>query len=436
LNEQGKMMEYKGDFTMSNQGESGLSERLLVNDSDDNSKNDNVTIEYNNTINNNDYRGDAIHPYPSGAENGGSGGVGSRSNDLEGGGHDEHNITVNQVLQGEKQPNQYRDVWAAVLFVAHLISIFYIGFAWGIPSLNYESTSESSGYTTKHHYGGIFILCLLSSIAALFIIAGALFVMTRNAHQLIQFSLLFSVGCDAILVMYFISAKIVVGIILSIIALIVAIWYASSVWRRIPFAASNLETALTAVRTNGGITFVAFGITIAINMIFSVVWLLAWLGVYVRFTAKGCQQHSSDAATEDGSCFSHVNPIVVALFLLSYYWTSEVGRNLLHVTVSGVVGTWWFAPDEATTFFSPAISDSFLRATTYSAGSICLGSLLTASLQVLHSICSHARRYGRGSLLLCVLECLSRFLERIVAYFNKWAYGTYNWYSIRTTTIS
>ena len=107
---------------------------------------------------------------------------------------------------------------------------------------------------------------------------------------------------------------------------------------------------------------------------------------------------------------------VVVLFLLSYYWASEVGKNLLHVTVSGVVGTWWFAPDDATTFFSPAITDSFVRASTFSLGSICLGSLLTAVLQVLYHLADQARRSGRGnSILLCVVECIVGFLERMVA---------------------
>lgn len=42
----------------------------------------------------------------------------------------------------------------------------------------------------------------------------------------------------------------------------------------------------------------------------------------------------------------------------------------------------WFAPDEASGFCSKAVTDSGMRASTYSLGSICLGSLLTALLQV------------------------------------------------------
>ncbi len=47
------------------------------------------------------------------------------------------------------------------------------------------------------------------------------------------------------------------------------------------------------------------------------------------------------------------------LFFLSYYWTQQVLSNTVHVTTSGVIGTWWFAPHEASTCCSKAIGVSF-----------------------------------------------------------------------------
>ena len=95
---------------------------------------------------------------------------------------------------------------------------------------------------------------------------------------------------------------------------------------------------------------------------------------------------------------------------------------MLVVTVSGVVGTWWFAPHEAASFWSPAISDSLGRATSYSFGSICFGSLLVAIIQVLHQMVHEARRSNQSnSLLLCLLECIVACLERMAQYFNKFA---------------
>lgn len=332
----------------------------------------------------------------------------------------EGQIVVNVVEQGEKQPNHYRDAWALVLFLVQLCIVGYLGLAWGIKSLNYEVSSSSSSYgsSSTQHFGGMLGLFIISCVVTIIASAGMLVIMTNYAQSLVQYSLIFSIVCDAFVVIYFILHKNMAGLLVSIFLLLIAIAYSVQVWRRIPFAAANLETALTAVRANGGLSLVAVGVSVAVNIIFASIWLLAWVGVYVRYTAKTCD--GSDA------CFSHTNPLVVLLFLLSFYWTSEVGRNVLHVTVAGVVGTWWFAPDEASAFFSPAIRDSFSRATSYSLGSICLGSLLTASLTLMYDVIHQARKNGRGNeMILCVLECICVFLERLVAYFNKWAYGTF-----------
>jgi hypothetical protein len=115
---------------------------------------------------------------------------------------------------------------------------------------------------------------------------------------------------------------------------------------------------------------------------------------------------------------------VAALFLLSYLWTTNVLSNMVHATVAGVVGTWWFVPDQASGTCSPAIADSFARASTYSFGSICLGSLVTAIVQLVYRLVRAARgsrRSSASSFLFCVLECILSFLERIVRYFNKYA---------------
>jgi hypothetical protein len=92
-----------------------------------------------------------------------------------------------------------------------------------------------------------------------------------------------------------------------------------------------------------------------------------------------------------------------------FSWCIFVGvpsKNVIHVSVAGTVGTFWYAPNEATSFCSPAVTDSFNRAVTFSFGSICLGSLLVAIIQVLHQLIRNARRNQRDGLLLCILECL------------------------------
>jgi hypothetical protein len=92
------------------------------------------------------------------------------------------------------------------------------------------------------------------------------------------------------------------------------------------------------------------------------------------------------------------------------------------VTVAGVVGTWWFVPDEASSFWSPAIKDSFSRATTHSFGSICFGSLLVALIQALRHLQHMLRENEDFNILVCLIECLLACVQSIIEYLNSWAY--------------
>jgi hypothetical protein len=101
-------------------------------------------------------------------------------------------------------------------------------------------------------------------------------------------------------------------------------------------------------------------------------------------------------------------------------------QNTIHVIIAGVVSTWWFAPDDASSFCSSAIKDSFVRATTTSFGSICFGSLLVAIIETLTAIVESARsdteNGGCAAFLLCIVDCLLRCMEGMLEYFNKFAY--------------
>lgn len=84
-----------------------------------------------------------------------------------------------------------------------------------------------------------------------------------------------------------------------------------------------------------------------------------------------------------GNCENEVNGIIVFLLVLSLYWTQQVIKNVVHVTVAGTVGTWWWAPFEADSFCSEGVRSSHSRALTYSFGSICFGSLIVAIVQAI-----------------------------------------------------
>merc|ERR1712113_198682 len=83
----------------------------------------------------------------------------------------------------------------------------------------------------------------------------------------------------------------------------------------------------------------------------------------------------------NGECENDPNGLVLFGLLISYFWTAQVCRNVVHVTSAGTIGTWWFAPIEASSCCSNGVRDSWIRSVTTSFGSICFGSLIVAIIQ-------------------------------------------------------
>jgi hypothetical protein len=96
--------------------------------------------------------------------------------------------------------------------------------------------------------------------------------------------------------------------------------------------------------------------------------------------------------------------------------------NTVQTTVAGTIGTWWFVPHEANACWSSAVGDSFGRASTYSFGSICLGSLIVAVVQALRTIAHMSRDNRDAQLLVCIIDCILGCIQDILEYLNKWAY--------------
>lgn len=95
---------------------------------------------------------------------------------------------------------------------------------------------------------------------------------------------------------------------------------------------------------------------------------------------------------------------------------------MIHVTISGVFGTWYYEfgnlPQNPTL---PALK----RALTTSFGSICLGSLLVAIVQLIRDVIENARRQQAGLLGYFIFACLSCFLcciDYLIRLFNHFAF--------------
>eukprot|EP00536_Pseudo-nitzschia_multiseries_P008216 jgi/Psemu1/305564/fgenesh1_kg.205_\ len=169
------------------------------------------------------------------------------------------------------------------------------------------------------------------------------------------------------------------------------------------------------------------------NLIVTFVWSLWWSTAFLAtFYVLG----DCDA---EGYCDNEINGGFVFLFLVSFFWTAQVVKNVVHTTVAGTVGTWWFVPGEARNFCSSAVWNSYRRSVTTSFGSICFGSLIVAILQATREIVQSMRPIssGRDKFMVCVIDCMLHILARAAEYFNKWGYvyvGLYGYGFVEAST--
>lgn len=373
-------------------------------------------------------------------------------------GYDNEDIHI-EWEKGEAQPPEYRDKWFAAVFLVHLLTVFGTAITLG-GSASAETSEEQEDSNANYDYGnngeenddvdsnfnsqqfntdqdgsgssgvgGALAIAFVALLLAPTLAFAAVGLMSKNAELLIRISLWFSVGlCGLTAVVCTFFGAWPVGIFYGILT-VCLVKYAQAVQNKIPYAASNLRCGIQAIRTNMGIGFASLGAIVFLT-IFTATWCLGFAGVMeldsmkvaaapATSTTNGNYQDISDNSSD----LSGLGATVGTFFLLSYFWTHQVATNVVRTSVSGVVGTWWFSPREASACCSMAVRDSFSRSTTYSLGSICFGSLIVAIIQVIRSILRSSANNNRGGgIVRCIAICILFYVERIVEYFNKWAF--------------
>jgi len=206
-----------------------------------------------------------------------------------------------------------------------------------------------------------------------------------------------------------IAGAIVFGIMAAFLCL-----YFFLVRSRIAFAIEVLRVAAGIISEYPGTQVVAFS-----SIIVKLGWFFLWS--YAVFIAQR---------------FPGNWVYVAFIFLIfSFYWTFEVIKNVVHVTVSGVVASWYFLGAAGPA--SPTLG-AFQRSVTTSLGSIACGSLIVALIKTLRAIIRLFTN-NRNRLLACLCECFLGCIDRIVQYFNVYAfcqvaiYGRSYWEAAQAT---
>lgn len=194
---------------------------------------------------------------------------------------------------------------------------------------------------------------------------------------------------------------------------------------RIPFSALMLKTSVDVSKKYGHTYLVSF-IGGIIAMGFGAWYSITLVGIYTKYQPAA----NNPGCNETGGGCGHGKVVGLVIFVtFAMYWISEWIKNTIHVTISGVYGSWYFYPHDLP---KGATRGAARRALTYSFGSICLGSLLVAIVQFLRQLCSVARSQARneggvagiaGYILFCVLGCIIAILEWAIRFLNRYAFS-------------
>lgn len=192
---------------------------------------------------------------------------------------------------------------------------------------------------------------------------------------------------------------------------------------RIPFSVLMLQTVIDVsknyghvfiVSMFGGLAATAFGAWFSVTLV----------AIYAKY------QPNSAACNVGGGGCSKAKVIGLIVFVtFAAYWISEVIKNVIHVSISGVYGSWYFCSQKPGGFPKGATRGAFKRSMTYSFGSISFGSLVVAIVQCLRQACSIAQQTEAaqgnimGQIFFCLLGCFIGILDWAIQFINEYAFS-------------
>ena len=308
----------------------------------------------------------------------------------------------------------WKDRGFAIAFWIHCVVVIILAFSLGIRAIHADSDRpfDDPTRTTFDYNADLFIRVFVGSAAISGAVAFcAFFVLQRCAGRIIKCALFTGIVIQIMLCIVLFIVAWPMGII-TLIVVLISIWYVYYVRHRIAFAEAHIQVGCAALRSHPSVIIVAVGM-IVLQFVWICMWALMALGFEHAF--NGSDKSSNGVG---GGLFA-------ILLLTSLFWGALTFRNITHFVTACVVGQWWFAGDAYRQY---AVQTSVQRAFTTNFGTISFGSLILAFIKAIRVVAqvneSNARRDGNILLLLisCLAVCVLRIFEGLVRYLNEWAF--------------
>ncbi|TPX64680.1 hypothetical protein SpCBS45565_g05706 [Spizellomyces sp. 'palustris'] len=315
---------------------------------------------------------------------------------------------------------KYKDVWATALFGVHLVVLVLLavaGFRVDLPPSYASAADPSVPIGDNLPLSALYGLIAVMIFGGLGLTVAYFMALERYARHMIQASFFLNTAISAVIGLFYLASGAVIPAAFALVYAGVHIFMYFAYRSRMEFARVILENVTTVTKMYPG-TVVA-GI---LGVVGQTVWSIGWI-----IAAIGCAR-VIQTADSDGVKYA------VAIYLsFSLYWTSQIIKNVVHVTVSGVFATFYFTgistADGAVVVpvRNPTLK-SAKRALTTSFGPIAFGSLIIALIQTLRGVLQTIRRNAQEEnnnimvLAATCAECILSLIEGLVAFINVYAY--------------
>lgn len=338
-------------------------------------------------------------------------------------------------IEFNDQP-KYNDVWASILFFVVVI-LTVIVTCLAIPNMNLQLLFEKiknsnldikisklrlSNITKREiedtNIKDIFIIFGTGTTVAIIITFIYFELIKRNANKMISGTLVISIVINFVVALFYTFVQPIVGSLVLMVAILYSVmWF---LWNSgIPFATATIKSVISVIKQ--------FPSTIWVGVVGSIVGGL-WY-IFIGFTLLASASYWG--IDEERKAISY---IIYVFLIFSFYYSSQVINNVVHVTVSGLFASYYLlgVNKPGTTkvelnIKNPTIK-SLKRAITTSFGSICFGSLTISIIQTLRQIISIFKYIAKTDddtfmcIGTCCLECLLKFVIDLISYFNIYAF--------------
>jgi len=229
-------------------------------------------------------------------------------------------------------------------------------------------------------------------------------IIIMNTSKIIYISIGFSLlNMTILIIVNLIIQNFLGAIVISIYFVIKIFWYILT-RHKIRFSSSLLRTTMTSLYRQFGPFILAF-----VLFVLSSAWFLLIFSAFITFTKPSVVNYIISYAVSG------------TVLLLCFFWTFEVGKNVMAVAISGVTATWYYFtstnPEYVIRDNHPSVHFPTIFSTgraILSFGTICFGSLITAALRVFNYLYRKGKNTDNvvvKTIILSSVSCLEYVLQ-------------------------